>query len=92
MTIEHDFGDIDTAIKALDSLGFSLDGPFLKGKIYHVVPSKITDDYPTMRNSRTPRFVAFLNSKGKLTFDEPDDKNPVLIGYQERLKTLTEPD
>ncbi len=92
MSIEHQFDSIEIATRELIRLGFSLDGPFFHGEIYHVVPNKITDDHPTMRNSRTPRFVAVVDSKGTLSFDEPDDKNPVLIGYQEILKTLTKPD
>ena len=88
MTIEHDFGDIDTAIKALDSLGFSFNGPFIQGR-YFVIPSEMPDGYPTMRNSRTPRFVAFVNSKGTLTFDKPFDENSILMRYYEILRALT---
>ena len=89
MPIEHKFDSLDIATQELSRLGFSLDGPFFKEKIYHVVPSKITDDHPTMRNSRTPRFVAFVNSKGTLTFDKPFDENSILMRYYEILRALT---
>ena len=89
MSIEHKFGNIEIATRELDELGFSLDGPFFKEKIYHVVPSKIEDDHPTMRNSKTPRFVAVVDSEGTLFFDKPFDENPVLMRYYKKLNELT---
>ena len=83
MSIEHEFGDIDTAIKELGRLGFSLNG-FVQEK-YRVVPREIPDDYPTMINSKKPRAFAFVTVRGTLIIDEIPDQNPVLIRYKEML-------
>ena len=87
---EYSFGNIEIVTQELNRLGFSLENSLFSnsGEIYHVVPSKIQDDYPKMSDGRTPRFVAVVDSKGKLTYDKPYDNNSVLIGYQEILDRL----
>ena len=85
---EYKFGNIDTATKELNRLGFSLDDSLFPKKVYHVVPIKIQDDYPRMKNTRTPRFVAVVDSNGTLIFDKPFDNNPILIKHQEKLEKL----
>lgn len=89
-TFERDFQDIDTAIKELKMLGFSLDETFSQER-YRVVPIDPPEDYPTMINSKRPLAVAFVTVHGRLIINEPLDKNEVLIEYRERLKEgLTE--
>ena len=87
MSIEHKFDNIETATRELNRLGFSLDDSLSPGNLYLVVPSEIPDDYPMMRgDGKTPRFVALVDPKGTLIFDKPFDKNPVLIGYQDKIR------
>ncbi len=89
MSIEHQFDNVETASKELNKLGFSLRGSFFHREIYHVVPEEMPDGYPMMGNRRTPRFVAFVTSKGTLIFDKPFDENPILMRYYEILRALT---
>ncbi|MEK6840888.1 MAG: hypothetical protein AABX79_02955 [Nanoarchaeota archaeon] len=85
MPIEYDFGDIDTAIKELKRLRFSLEGPFFEGK-YFVVPMDISEDYPRKIDSKKPRPLATVTIHGRLIINEFPDQNRVLIECQERLK------
>ena len=44
------------------------------------------DDYPMAEHTGRHRFVAVIDSNGRLIFSEPLDGNPILIGYQEVLR------
>ncbi len=85
---EYKFNNIETAIRELNKLGFSLDDSLFPKEPYHVIPTKIEDDYPTMKYTKTPRIVAVVDSTGKLIFDKPFDDNPILIKYQAKLEKL----
>ena len=89
---EHRFDNVEIATQELNRLGFSLNNSLFSnsGEIYHVVPSKIQDDYPKMSDGITPRFVAIIDSECNLIFDKPYDNNSVLIRYQERLDGFLE--
>ena len=86
--LEHKFGDLDTAIKELGDLGFSLNQSIISEGLYYVIPSKMSDDYPMTKDGITPRPVAFVFPKGKLILVEPYDENPVLMKYQKTLEEL----
>ncbi len=89
MIIEHKFGDLDKAIRKLDELGFSLNESVISKALYYVLPSKMREGYPMMKDGITPRFVALLYSTGTLIFVKPYDENPVLMAHQETLEMLT---
>ncbi|MEK6897177.1 MAG: hypothetical protein AABW93_01455 [Nanoarchaeota archaeon] len=89
MRIEHKFGNLKTAIRELNELGFSANESLISKGLYHVLPIEMRDDYPMMGDGTTPRFVAFLYSTGTLIFVKPYDENPVLMAYQETLEKLT---
>jgi hypothetical protein len=89
MLIEHKFCNLETAIQALNNLGFSLTEG-ISSDIHHVIPAEMPPDYPMMPDDKRPRLVAIVDSEGNLTFNEPYDSNPVLMKYQERLMGLTQ--
>ena len=88
ITLEHKFGDLDTATKELGDLGFSLNQSIINEEFYYVLPSKRSDDYPMTKDGITPRSVAFVFYNGTLILVKPYDENPVLMKYQKTLEEL----